>query len=61
MRHSDLVGFESERGEKRRKHRSVGEALQRSSDSKYAEQDGAINIVRVLAYPLTSIWPLSAR
>jgi hypothetical protein len=48
MRHFDLVGFESERGEKRRKHRSVGEAFQRSSGSKGAEQDGAINIARVL-------------
>jgi hypothetical protein len=50
MRHFDLVGFESERGEKRRKHRSVGEAFQRSSGSKDAEQDGAINIARVLKY-----------
>jgi hypothetical protein len=48
MRRSDLVDFESERGEKRRKHRSVGEAFQRSSVSKDAEQDGAINFVRVL-------------
>jgi hypothetical protein len=50
MRHSDLVYFESGRGEKRRKHRSVGEAFQRSSGSKDAEQDGAINFVRVLRY-----------
>jgi hypothetical protein len=48
MRHFDLVDFESGRGEKRRKHRSVGEAFQRSSGSKGAEQDGAINFVRVL-------------
>jgi hypothetical protein len=49
MLHSDLVYFESERGEKRRKHRSVGEAFQRSSGSKDAEQDGAINFARVLS------------
>ncbi|MFT7120200.1 MAG: hypothetical protein ACJAZ9_000370 [Neolewinella sp.] len=48
MRHFDLVDFESGRGEKRRQHRSVGEAFQRSSGSKDAEQDGAINFVRVL-------------
>ncbi|MFT7120669.1 MAG: hypothetical protein ACJAZ9_000844 [Neolewinella sp.] len=48
MRHFDLVYFESGRGEKRRQHRSVGEAFQRSSGSKDAEQDGAINFVRVL-------------
>ena len=48
MRHSDLVDFESGRGEKRRQHRSVDEAFQRSSGSKDAEQDGAINSVRVL-------------
>ena len=48
MRHFDLVDFESGRGEKRRQHRSVGEAFQRSSGSKDAEQDGAINFVRAL-------------
>jgi hypothetical protein len=48
MRHFDLVDFESGQGEKRRQHRSVGEAFQRSSGSKDAEQDGAINFVRVL-------------
>jgi hypothetical protein len=48
MRHFDLVDFESGRGEKHRQHRSVGEAFQRSSGSKDAEQDGAINFVRVL-------------
>jgi hypothetical protein len=31
MRHFDLVYFKSGRGEKRRQHRSVGEAFQRSS------------------------------
>jgi hypothetical protein len=48
MRHFDLVDFESGRGEKRRQHRSVGEAFQRSSGLKDAEQDGAINFVRIL-------------
>jgi hypothetical protein len=48
MRHSDLVDFEPGGGEKCRQHRSVGEAFQRSSGSKDAEQDGAINFVRVL-------------
>jgi hypothetical protein len=48
MQHFDLVDFESGRGEKRRQHRSAGEAFQRSSGSKDAEQDGAINFVRVL-------------
>jgi hypothetical protein len=48
MRHSDLVDLESGRGEKRRQHRSVGEAFQQSSGSKDAEQDGAINFVRAL-------------
>jgi hypothetical protein len=48
MRHSDLADFEYRRGEKRRQHRSVGEAFQRSSGSKDAEQNGAINFVRVL-------------
>jgi hypothetical protein len=55
MRHSDLVDFESERGEKRRKHRSVGEAFQRSSGSIDAEQDGAISIVRVLKWEKISL------
>jgi hypothetical protein len=50
MRHSDLVNFESKRGEKRRQHPSVSEAFQRSSSSKDTEQDGAINFVRVLKY-----------
>jgi hypothetical protein len=35
---------------KRRQHRSVSEAFQRSSGSKDAEQDGAINFVRVLTF-----------
>jgi hypothetical protein len=60
MRHSELVDFESERGEKRRKHRSVGEAFQRSSGSKDAEQDGAINFVRVLIPPKASCSSLSS-
>ncbi len=50
MRHSDLVDFESEWGEKRRQHRSVSEAFQRSSGSKDAEQDGTINFVWVLKH-----------
>jgi hypothetical protein len=50
MRHFDLVDFESGRGEKRRQHRSVREAFQRSSGLKDAEQDGAINFVRVLKF-----------
>jgi hypothetical protein len=56
MRHSDLVDFEPERGAKRRQHRSVGEAFQRSSGPKDAGQDGVTNSVRELN-PLLHTFP----